>query len=178
MNGCFQRYGDVKWLITNGGTLHNGREGGRESLLPTGLPRLVSIQRAIFCLSVFVYLLICICSLIGWKWGEVKNQIAVMGFILLSGLAKILFHRAHWLSSRVSHKHLVKNSILEDFQTPFKIVSPSQLGMIYPSIKPREYFNSVPIVVEKDSIYCLGWAWSDLLLWKVHTMIELHRYLV
>ena len=29
------------------------------------------------------------------------HQIAVMGFILLSGLAKLVFHRAHWLSSRV-----------------------------------------------------------------------------
>ena len=29
-----------------------------------------------------------------------------MGFILLSGLAKLVFHRAHWLSSRVgNHNH-------------------------------------------------------------------------
>jgi len=46
-------------------------------------------------------------SLIGWKWAEVKNQLAVMGFILLSGLAKLVFHRAHWLSSRVPESCLL-----------------------------------------------------------------------
>ena len=36
---------------------------------------------------------------------HVAPQIAVMGFILLSGLAKLVFHRAHWLSSRVGYHY-------------------------------------------------------------------------
>ena len=46
-------------------------------------------------------------SLIGWRWKEVKNNLAVMGFILLSGLAKLGFHRAHIISSKVPESCLL-----------------------------------------------------------------------
>ena len=46
-------------------------------------------------------------SLIGWRWKEVKNNLAVMGFILLSGLAKLAFHRAHVISSKVPESCLL-----------------------------------------------------------------------
>lgn len=45
--------------------------------------------------------------LIGWRWSEVKNNLAVMGFILLSGLAKLGFHRAHFISSKVPESCLL-----------------------------------------------------------------------
>ena len=46
-------------------------------------------------------------SLIGWRWGEVKNYLAVISFVLISGLAKLGFHRAHFLSSRVPESCLL-----------------------------------------------------------------------
>ena len=36
-----------------------------------------------------------------------KNNLAVMGFILLSGLAKLAFHRAHVISSKVPESCLL-----------------------------------------------------------------------
>ena len=51
--------------------------------------------------------LIILFSLIGWRWKEVKNNLAVMGFILLSGLAKLAFHRAHVISSKVPESCLL-----------------------------------------------------------------------
>merc|ERR1719483_1476304 len=45
--------------------------------------------------------------LVGWRWMEVKNNLAGMGFILLSGLAKLGFHRAHVISSKVPESCLL-----------------------------------------------------------------------
>ena len=45
--------------------------------------------------------------LIAWKWHEVGVYLAPVLFLVLSGLAKLLFHHARWLSSRVPESCLL-----------------------------------------------------------------------
>ena len=39
--------------------------------------------------------------LAGWNWEHVGIYLTIILFVLLSGLAKVVFHKLHWLSSRV-----------------------------------------------------------------------------
>jgi len=45
--------------------------------------------------------------LVDLRWHEVEPYIIVMGFIVVSGLAKLLFHRAHFISSRIPESCLL-----------------------------------------------------------------------
>eukprot|EP00092_Neocalanus_flemingeri_P079476 GFUD01099005.1.p1 GENE.GFUD01099005.1~~GFUD01099005.1.p1 ORF type:complete len:768 (+),score=151.85 GFUD01099005.1:146-2449(+) len=45
--------------------------------------------------------------LVDWRWQEVEPYAVVMGFIVLSGLAKLVFHRAHFISSRIPESCLL-----------------------------------------------------------------------
>ncbi len=40
------------------------------------------------------------CSLATWKWEHVESYITITCFIVLSSLAKLVFHHAHFISSR------------------------------------------------------------------------------
>ena len=42
-----------------------------------------------------------------WNWEHVKTNLVITLFILASGLAKLGFHKAHWLSSRVPESCLL-----------------------------------------------------------------------
>ena len=53
------------------------------------------------------YIYIFLFSLVGWQWGLVKNNLAIIVFILISGLAKLGFHRLPALSSRVPESCLL-----------------------------------------------------------------------
>ena len=46
-------------------------------------------------------------SLAEWNWDHVKTNLVITLFILASGLAKLLFHKAHWLSSRIPESCLL-----------------------------------------------------------------------
>ena len=46
-------------------------------------------------------------SLVGWNWQNVKSQVVIPMFVIASGLAKLCFHKAHWLSSRVPESCLL-----------------------------------------------------------------------
>ena len=46
-------------------------------------------------------------SLVGWNWQNVKSQVVIPMFVIASGLAKLGFHKAHWLSSRVPESCLL-----------------------------------------------------------------------
>ena len=46
-------------------------------------------------------------ELVGWRWSEVINNFAVISVVLVSGLAKLCFHRAHFLSSKVPESCLL-----------------------------------------------------------------------
>ena len=45
--------------------------------------------------------------LISWKWDEVGLFLLPVLFLLLSGLAKLVFHHANWVSSRVPESCLL-----------------------------------------------------------------------
>ena len=45
--------------------------------------------------------------LVSFKWREVGVYFVPMLFLLLCGLAKLMFHRVHWLSSRVPESCLL-----------------------------------------------------------------------
>ena len=49
----------------------------------------------------------CLFSLFSWNWDHVKTNLVISLFILASGLAKLVFHKAHWLSSRVPESCLL-----------------------------------------------------------------------
>ena len=36
-----------------------------------------------------------------WNWEEVGVYLTITLFIVLSGMAKLVFHKMHWLSSRI-----------------------------------------------------------------------------
>ena len=46
-------------------------------------------------------------SLASWNWHHVQSQLVVTMFVIASGLAKLGFHKAHWLSSRVPESCLL-----------------------------------------------------------------------
>merc|ERR1719334_2036480 len=46
-------------------------------------------------------------SLAGWSWTTVEKFYAIMGFVLLSVMARLLFHRMKLLSSRVPESCLL-----------------------------------------------------------------------
>ena len=46
-------------------------------------------------------------SLATWKWEHVKVNLVIVLFIVFSGVAKLVFHKAHWLSSRVPESCLL-----------------------------------------------------------------------
>ena len=43
----------------------------------------------------------------GWNWDHVKVNLVIVLFIIASGIAKLIFHKAHWLSSRVPESCLL-----------------------------------------------------------------------
>ena len=45
--------------------------------------------------------------LVDWKWKEVESYFVVIGFILLSALAKLLFHKTKFISSRIPESCLL-----------------------------------------------------------------------
>lgn len=45
--------------------------------------------------------------LAGWNWHHVGIYLTIILFILLSGMAKVVFHKLHWLSSRVPESCLL-----------------------------------------------------------------------
>jgi len=46
-------------------------------------------------------------SLAHWNWEHVKVNLVIILFIIFSGVAKLVFHKAHWLSSRVPESCLL-----------------------------------------------------------------------
>ena len=46
-------------------------------------------------------------SLAGWNWEHVKVNLVIVLFIIFSGVAKLVFHQARWLSSRVPESCLL-----------------------------------------------------------------------
>jgi len=46
-------------------------------------------------------------SLAGWNWEHVKVHVVIILFIIFSGVAKLAFHKAHWLSSRIPESCLL-----------------------------------------------------------------------
>jgi len=105
-------------------------------------------------------------SLIGWRWAEVKNQVAVMGFILLSGLAKLVFHRAHWLSSRVPESCLliILGTVFGAFlfvvlpgsdECTLNADCVDDSHLVFPKFTPELFFYYLlpPIILE--AAYCL-----------------------
>ena len=64
-------------------------------------------------MSHYIYIVQCTsyhhlcCSLAGWNWEHVKVNLVIVLFIIFSGVAKLVFHRARWLSSRVPESCLL-----------------------------------------------------------------------
>ena len=46
-------------------------------------------------------------SLASIHWDHVKVNLVIMLFVIFSGVAKLVFHKAHWLSSRVPESCLL-----------------------------------------------------------------------
>merc|ERR1719284_973630 len=46
-------------------------------------------------------------SMAGWNWDHVKVNLVIVLFIISSGIAKLAFHKAHWLSSRIPESCLL-----------------------------------------------------------------------
>ena len=46
-------------------------------------------------------------SLVSWNWDEVGFYLVPVVFLLLSGLAKLVFHHVSWLSARVPESCLL-----------------------------------------------------------------------
>ena len=105
-------------------------------------------------------------SLIGWRWKEVKNNLAVMGFIILSGLAKLGFHRAHVISSKVPESCLLIilgvafggllylfNYFRDECSVDQKCLDYDHL--VFPKFTPELFFLYLlpPIILE--AAYCL-----------------------
>jgi len=103
-------------------------------------------------------------SLIGWRWSEVKNHLAVISFVLISGLAKLGFHRAHFLSSRVPESclliilgvffgALIYAFTDDECSLNQECIDESQL--IFPKFTPELFFFYLlpPIILE--AAYCL-----------------------
>lgn len=42
-----------------------------------------------------------------WNWHEVGIFLAITIFLLVSGILKVVFHKMHWLSSRIPESWLV-----------------------------------------------------------------------
>merc|ERR1719483_1380290 len=102
--------------------------------------------------------------LVGWRWMEVKNNLAGMGFILLSGLAKLGFHRAHVISSKVPESCLLIilgvlfGAVLFMFYEDECSLSQRCLDyshLIFPKFTPDLFFLYLlpPIILE--AAYCL-----------------------
>ena len=103
-------------------------------------------------------------SLIGWRWKEVKNNLAGMGFIILSGLAKLGFHRAHIISSKVPESCLLIilgvlfGGLLYLFFRDECSVDQTCLDydhLVFPKFTPELFFLYLlpPIILE--AAYCL-----------------------
>ena len=103
-------------------------------------------------------------SLIGWRWGEVKNNLAVMSFVMLSGLAKLGFHRAHFVSSRIPESCLliilgaVFGALIYAFYEDECSLNQSctdDSQLVFPKFTPDLFFLYLlpPIILE--AAYCL-----------------------
>ena len=90
---------------------------------------------------------------------EVQNNISLMGFILLCGLAKLGFHRAHVISSRVPESCLLiilgilfggMLSVFYDDQCPQNQRCIDYSWQVFPKFTPQLFFLFLlpPIVLE------------------------------
>ncbi|XP_071452344.1 probable Na(+)/H(+) antiporter nhx-9 [Hetaerina americana] len=94
-------------------------------------------------------------SLASWRWNEIGVYYTVSLFIIITGLSKVAFHHAEWLSSRVPESCLLISVGFVVGSIIFTLVQARDAVGVLPSFTPRLFFLVLLPPVILESAYSL-----------------------